>query len=222
MNIPKKTIFQCEIWRILIPQFFHGNLFNLSVSLLGFMCFAIQTEKKVGSVQFFFDLFIKNLIIQIIFVSFCYGFSYLDEEMLIANSFGFWNLSFIYQMRRALNDEEETQKFLCFSFNLPQKYFPALFFLTMNFIRFPRLDLVGATIFSFIENQFFDGFSFRLTSAFQKKCENCFPFKYFSNRLDFFIVEQIEESFDSKKQSSSVEFGIISTIETKPKQEKSN
>ncbi|CAD8148444.1 unnamed protein product [Paramecium octaurelia] len=142
--------------------------------------------------------------------------------MLIANSFGFWNLSFIYQMRRALNDDEETQKFLCFSLNFQQKYLPALFFLIMNLIVFPRLDLVGATIFSFIENQFFDGFSFRLSSAFQKKCENSFPFKLVSNRLDFFNIEQVDESFESKKGASSVEFGIISTVETKPKQEKSN
>ncbi|CAD8068723.1 unnamed protein product [Paramecium sonneborni] len=124
-------------------------------------------------------------------------------------------------MRKALNDEEETQKFLCFSFQFPSKYLPAIFFLLMNLILFPRIDLIGATIFSFIENQFFDGFSFKLSNEFQKQCDNKFPFKYFSSRLDFVTAEQIEP-FDSKKQVSSLEFGIISTTEIKPKTEKQN
>ncbi|CAD8168218.1 unnamed protein product [Paramecium octaurelia] len=218
VDIPNKAIYQFELWRLLIPQFFHGDIYNITISLLGFLFCAIEVEKSYGTIPFFCDIFFKNLIIQIIYVLLCFSLSYLTLEVLDTESFGFWNITFIYMMNKALSDQDEPQKFLCFPFSLQSKYYPPAFFLIMNIIEFPRLDLIAAAFFALIEYQLFDGFMMKLSKGFVTKIEYSFPFKFFQSRQDFITCDQVNHSFvlDEAKQSQyHLEIGSISTTEAK-------
>ncbi|CAD8070199.1 unnamed protein product [Paramecium primaurelia] len=218
VDIPNLTIYQYELWRLLIPQFFHGNIYNLSISLLGFLVCAIEVEKNYGTIPFFCDIFFKNLIIQIIYVFLCFSLSYLTLDVQGTQSFGFWNITFIYMLNKGLADQDDYQKFLCFPLYFPSKYYPPAFFLIMNSIEYPRLDLIAATLFAFIEYQLFDGFMMKLSKGFVTKIEQSFPFKYIQSRQDFITCDQINHSFvmdDAKMAEYQLEIGMISTTESK-------
>ncbi|CAD8090158.1 unnamed protein product [Paramecium sonneborni] len=218
VDTPSKTIYEFELWRLFIPQFFHGDMYNITISLLGFLFCAIEVEKSYGTIPFFCDIFFKNLIIQIIYVLLCFSLSYLTKEVLETQSFGFWNITFIYMMNKALTDQDEYQKFLCFPFSLPSKYYPPAFFLIMNIIEFPRLDLIASTMFAFIEYQLFDGFMMKLSKGFVTKIEYSFPFKYFQSRQDFITCDQVNHSFvleEAKQSQFQLEIGSITTTESR-------
>lgn len=46
-----------------------GGVYNILVSLLGFLFCAIEVERTYGTIPFFCDIFIKNFIIQVKFLS---------------------------------------------------------------------------------------------------------------------------------------------------------
>ncbi|CAD8205776.1 unnamed protein product [Paramecium octaurelia] len=217
VDVPNKTIHQFELWRLLIPQFFHGNVYNLIISLLGFLLCAIEVEKSYGTIPFFCDIFFTNLIIQTIYVLLCFSLSELSIEVMDTESFGFWNITFIYMLNKGLTDQDDYQKFLCFPFYVPSKYYPAAFFLIMNLIEYPRLDLIAATLFAFFEYQLFDGFIMKLSKGFVTRIEHSFPFKYIQSRQDFITCDQVNHPFmseESKLSQYHLEIGTISTTET--------
>lgn len=114
VNIPQKTIFSFNIWRLFTAGFVHGSIINLLISLYSIYRYVVRLERDMGTVYLIIDFFVKQALLQIVFSIMVIFLNYTIFPGALFYSLGLWTMVILYISIDSFSNPEEETMFLCF------------------------------------------------------------------------------------------------------------
>ncbi len=140
-NIPQKTLFQFELYRLFTAPFVHKDVLNLLIDLFILIPSLSLMERQVGCKALFYDLLKNTLVIQGSYCVLMALLSLLLESALLLPTFGLLPLALFYLTLHCLANPEQFSTVCCAP--VQNKYIPVLILVVLNLLQFQPAILIA-------------------------------------------------------------------------------
>ena len=186
VNYPEQTFFSYHIWSLVTTAFIHRGFFDLLLCLWMIHSDCIRIERGIGSVHFLFELLLKNILIQALYLCFIVLAAVLISPAFLGiPSQGLFPTVMLMITLRGLATPEVERPFMCFPVVVKQKYYHWLLLLLIVLLNgVIMIDLLCAILVGYLEVKYFGGQIFRFAPQCLQSLEGklCARFKH---RADF-------------------------------------
>ncbi|CAD8140350.1 unnamed protein product [Paramecium pentaurelia] len=195
------------IWQLLTSAFVQGSFFSLIFNLC---CLPDlnNAERRLGSILYLLEFIIKNslgMIFIFLIVNLYCLFKY-DNEMMLSNHFGFWNVAVYFITTKALKKPNEDTEVLFFPLVMKARYYLICLLLLLQLFHQTRITVLFFAQLALLEFIIYKGPLFRLPKRLIESLEKkAFLQKYIS-RQDFIPIDQAYDLVFSGTQK--IEFQI--------------
>lgn len=163
VDVPLLTLGHFQLWRVVTAFMIHADIFQLLFCLISLVGDSVRLEKILGSAAFLFDIILKNIQVQIIYLLIMYLLHFSNENFMMMPSSGLWDLVMVFITIRSASNPEQPTQFLCLPIVIKSKYYPFFIILLFSVMSGAPFSLIAAMIVGYIEACFFNGMMLRLS-----------------------------------------------------------
>jgi membrane associated rhomboid family serine protease len=145
MNVPGKTIFSFQIWRLFTAVFYTPSLLSIIFGFMSWAPDAVRLEYTSGTVRYFLNFMVNATLINIIYCLLMLLLSVIVKAALYMPSSGLWPLILAEITMLCLANPDNQMTFFFIPIKFPAKYYPwiLLGFFTLINMSFQFDNLVG-------------------------------------------------------------------------------
>ena len=194
VDVPLWTLSRFQLWRLVTAFMIHADIFQLLFCLISLVGDSVRLEKILGSAAFLFDVILKNVQVQIIYLLMMYLLHFSNDLFMVMPSSGLWDLVMVFITIRSASNPEQPTQFLCLPIVIKSKYYPFFIILLFSLISGAPFSLIAAMIVGYIEACCFNGMMLRLSREKAIWLENKI-LKCLLSRQDFLSAANLDSPY---------------------------
>lgn len=195
-NIPRKTIYYFQLWRLVTSVFMTTSIFNIFFAFFSWTSDAIRLEQTSGTVRYALNFLVNSFLIQVLYTLALFIISLMaGQGALSAPSSGLWPLILAEITILCLFNPDNQVMMFFIPYPFRAIYYPWVlfgFFTLLNFtIQFDILAGIGYGYLFF----YYLKTKIQFSDNFIQKCENIFIFKALSKLTSFVPLQSSTLNF---------------------------
>ena len=219
VNIPSKTIFHFQLWRLLTSAFITTNIFQIILAFFVWVKDASTLEISLGTIKYSLIFFVNSFCIQIINI-FIMGISSIfsknifSPEEKINRNCGLWGIVMCEMTLLCVSNPESPMKLLLLPFTVKAKIYPVILviiFVLSNYLEID-VEIISGIIYGLIYF-FFLKSKLQISDSLVQQLEASSIFKGLITVKGFISVTHISSGFP-------VSITKVSTIDNEQEKEK--